>query len=47
MKTIIINIISIVCAVNTFVLAYLTYLYFRKKDDTLQDDGATDTSKED
>jgi len=47
MKTIIINLISIVCAVNTFVLAYLTYLYFRKKDDTLQDDGTADTSKED
>jgi len=47
MKTIIINLIGIACAINTVVLAYLTYLYFRKKDDTLQDDGATDTSKED
>ena len=45
MKTIIINLISIICALNTVVLAYLTYLYFRKKDDTLQDEGTTDTNE--
>jgi hypothetical protein len=47
MKATIINVVSIICAVNTIVLTYLTYLYFRKKDDTLQDDGATDTDQKD
>jgi len=47
MKTTIINVVGIICAVNTVILTYLTYLYFRKKDDTLQDEGTTDTSKED
>lgn len=42
----IINLIGIVCAINTFVLTYLTYLYFKNKDNTLQDDGATDTEQE-
>ena len=47
MKETIINVIGIICAVNTIVLTYLTYLYFRKKDDILQDDGATDTDQKD
>jgi len=47
MKAIIINVVSIICALNTIVLTYLTYLYFRKKDDILQDDGATNTDQKD
>jgi hypothetical protein len=43
----IVNLIGIVVALNTIVLTYLTYLYFRKKDDTLQDDGATNTEQKD
>ena len=42
----IVNIIGIVVALNTIVLTYLTYLYFKKKDDILQDDGATNTEQE-
>jgi hypothetical protein len=42
----IVNIIGIVVALNTIVLTYLTYLYFKNKDNTLQDDGATDTEQE-
>jgi len=42
----IVNLIGIACAINTVVLAYLTYLYFAKKDDTLQDDGTTNTDQE-
>ena len=42
----IINIITIVCAINTFVLTYLMYCYFRGKNNNLQDDGATDTEQE-
>lgn len=42
----IINLIGIVVALNTIVLTYLSYLYFKNKDNTLQDDGATDTEQE-
>lgn len=42
----IVNIIAIACAINTVVLAYLTYRYFTNKDNTLQDDGTTDTEQE-
>ena len=42
----IVNLIAIACAINTVVLTYLTYRYFTNKDNTLQDDGATDTEQE-
>ena len=42
----IINLIGIACAINTVVLAYLTYLYFKNKDNSLQDEGTTDTEQE-
>ena len=42
----IINLIGIVVALNTIVLTYLSYLYFKNKDNTLQDDGATNTEQE-
>lgn len=41
----IVNIIAIACAINTVVLAYLTYCYFRSKNNTLEDDGTTDTNE--
>jgi hypothetical protein len=44
---ILIKLISVVVALNTVVLAYLTYRYFTDKDNTLQDDGATNTDQED
>ena len=43
---IIVNLLTVVCAINTFVLTYLTYCYFRSKNNTLEDDGATDTEQE-
>ena len=42
----IVDLIAIACAINTVVLAYLTYRYFTNKDNTLQDDGTTDTEQE-
>jgi len=44
---ILIKLISVVVALNTVVLAYLTYRYFTDKDNTLQDDGTTDTDQKD
>jgi hypothetical protein len=41
-----IKLIGVVAALNTVVLAYLTYRYFTDKDNTLEDDGATDTEQE-
>jgi hypothetical protein len=46
MKTLI-NLIAIACAINTVVLAYLTYRYFTTKDNNLEDDGTTDTEQKD
>lgn len=47
MKEIILNIISIICTINVAVLIYLIYLYFKNKDNSLQDEGTTDTEQED
>jgi len=39
-------IIGIFIALNTLIIVYLTYFYFKNKDNTLQDDGAADTEQE-
>lgn len=39
------NIITIVCLINTVALSFLTVIYLRGKKDNLEDEGTANTNK--